>query len=64
MVREATDIHIDPSCCRTTDPDVVMGSRLGLDVSMALGGSTQFSDQGGPKSSMVSGLQPGPIWWF
>lgn len=58
------DTHTDPSCCRATDPDVVIGSSLGLDVTMATGGSTGLSELNDPSSSMVPRLQPDPMWWF
>lgn len=58
------DTHTDPSCCRATDPDVVIGSSLGLDVTMAPGGSTDLSELDDPSSSMVPRLQPDPMWWF
>lgn len=43
------------------DLDVIIGSRLGLDVSMAPIGSAGLSDQGEPTSLMMPGLQLGCI---
>ena len=36
----AMDIHPEPSCGRTMNPDMVLSSSLSLDVTMAPGGST------------------------
>lgn len=37
VVTWATDFNTDPGCDRTTDPDTVFSSSLGLNVIMALG---------------------------
>lgn len=42
------------------DPDLIIGSSVGLDVTMASGGSAGFSDPDGPIDNMVPGFQPGP----
>lgn len=41
----ATDINTDPGCGRTMDPDMVIGSSLGREVSMVPSGSTGHPDQ-------------------
>lgn len=46
------------------NPDLIMGSSLGLEVIMASGGGAGLSDTDGPINSMVSEFQPGPMWWF
>ena len=38
------DINTDPSGAGTMDPDIVPGSSLGQDVTMALDGSAGLSD--------------------
>lgn len=55
-------INTDPSCGRTTEPDMVLGSILDPDVTMAPGGHTGHSDHHGPWSSMVLVNQQGPKW--
>lgn len=64
VVTRATDIYTYPNCCRTTDPEVVIGSSLELDVTMAPGGSAGLSDPDVASSSVVHGLQPSPRWQF
>lgn len=44
-------VNIDLGCGRITDPDMVLGSRLGLVVSIP-GGSKGHPDQYGPSSSL------------
>lgn len=39
MVTQAVDINTDHSCSRTKDPDLVLSSIPGSDVTMALGSS-------------------------
>ena len=41
----AIDNNTDPSCCWTMDPDMVLGSSQGLDVTVTLVGSSSHSDQ-------------------
>lgn len=36
----STGFNTIPHCSRTTDPDMILGSSLGLEVTMTLGGST------------------------
>lgn len=55
----AMDIHTDTSCFRTTDPDVVMGINLWLDVIMAPGGIAIHSYMYGPGGTMTHGHQHG-----
>lgn len=38
-------INTDPCCRRTTDPNMVLGGSMALDITMASGGSTGHSDQ-------------------
>lgn len=40
-------INIDPSCVRNIDPNMVPSNSLGLDVTMAPGGGTGYSEQYG-----------------
>ncbi|KAL6088233.1 hypothetical protein STEG23_035277 [Scotinomys teguina] len=46
MATQAMDIN--PKCSRTMDSDIAISSMLGSDVTMALGGSMNLSDQYGP----------------
>lgn len=49
----AIDIYTYPNCCRTTDPEVITGSNLEQDVTMAPGGSAGLSDPDVASSSVV-----------
>lgn len=62
VVTRATDVYTYPNCCRTTDPEVVIGSSLELDVTMAPSGSAGLSDPDVTSNSVVPGLQPSPRW--
>lgn len=57
------DISTDLSCRRTTDPNMALSSSLGLDITMALGGSVGHSDQYGPSGSLTLGHQHSLRWW-
>lgn len=47
-----TDLNTDPGSSKATDPHMALGCSLGFNVSMALGSSSDHSDQCGPSSSM------------
>lgn len=49
----AMEINTDTSCSRTKDPDMAHHSSLGLDITMAQGGSTGHPEQDGPSGSMA-----------
>lgn len=55
----AADINTDPGCYRATDPDMTLGSSLGMDYTMALGGNTGHPDLCGPGCSIAPRLQQG-----
>lgn len=52
--------HTDPNCGRTIDPDMGISNCVDLDVIIAL---DSISHQHRPSSSLVPGLQHGPILW-
>lgn len=54
----AMDINTETGCSRTTNPDMVLGSILGPDVTMDLGGYTGHSDQ----RRVALGHQHDPRW--
>ena len=45
---EATDFNTEKGCCKAKDPDMAIGSSLGLNVTMIPGGSEDLLDQNGP----------------
>lgn len=59
----ATDINIDPSCSRTTEPDMLLSRRLDLYVNMAPAGNTGDSDQQGSNGSVTLRHQHGFGWY-
>lgn len=50
--RQTMDMDTDPDCVFNIDPGVVLGWSLWLDVTMALVGNANHSDQCGPSSTM------------
>jgi len=48
MVTWARDNDTDSGCCRVTDPDMVLCGCMGLDLTIASGGSTGYSHQAVP----------------
>lgn len=62
MVTGGTYINTDLACNRAMDPDMAIGSSLGLDIIKALGGSTSHSYQPGPGSSTALRCQHGRRW--
>lgn len=66
MEWQAMDIKKDSDCGRTMEPDTVLISNLGSDVTMAPCGSTSHPDWRGPSvawlsdTSMVPGNGPDP----
>lgn len=50
-----TDIHTGPICLRPMDPDLVIGSRLGPIVTIALGSNADLSDLDGSSGRLVQG---------
>lgn len=62
----AVDVNTDSSYSRTMDPDLALRSSLGLDVTVALGGSAGLPDQqssGGSLLSFQHGLRLQPRPW-
>lgn len=57
-----TDFSTDLGCRRTTDPDIVLGVSLGLDVIMAPGGGKDHPGRQGPSRRVASVLQHGLRW--
>lgn len=49
------DFNIDPSCGRTTDPDIVSSHSFGLDVNMTPDGSKGHHHLYGPSGSKTLG---------
>lgn len=47
------DINTDPDYDRTMDPDIVLINNQGLDVTLAPGGSSGYSDQHGSSNGMA-----------
>lgn len=60
VARWAMDINTNPDCSRPMDLVMVLGSNLGLGVTMVPGESTGHPDWHGPHSSMALGYQHGP----
>lgn len=60
MVTHTWGINIDSSCHMTTDPNMAPGSSMDLDVPMALGGSTGYSDQRAPPPPVSTSKQQEP----
>lgn len=58
----ATDINIEPGSGRATDPDMVLCSSLGLDITLNPGGCAGHLDCHGPQGNMALGHQCGPRW--
>ena len=54
VVTWATDINTEYRCISTKDPDIAFSCSSGLDVTMALGGSTGHSDQRGSRVALPS----------
>lgn len=50
------------SCGRTSDPDMVLSSNPGLDITMVPGGNTGHPDWHGPCDSVTLGHRHGPRW--
>lgn len=62
MVAEAVDINTDPGFGRATDPDMTLGSSLGLKDTMTPGGRTGHSDCQGPGIGLSLGPQHDQEW--
>lgn len=57
VVTQPSDFNTEPGFGWTMDPDMVLGSILGIDVMMAAGGGKDDPIQHGPNSSLTLGHQ-------
>lgn len=54
------NVNTDTGCGRIMDPDMVLSSRLGLDIPLVQGGNAGHSDWPSPCCIMALRHQPGP----